>query len=629
MKKFWQDEKGVITLFLVVIILAVFMFNAVLIDSARIMAAQKQTEYAVQAGVRSVLSNYHVDLMEYGLYGTNQDGAKNIFKTAVTLSLSPLKEERAQYLVLEEVAGGFEVECPPSGMLANTSVFEQQVLEEMKYKAAMQMISEFMHNNGGSENSLDKLDFNISEQLSKDEEFIDIANELQSLKEDRDYMLDTLHVEFNSIAEDIIKIAESDIDYSDAETPRTQEEIEKRQVELDNIGDSISVALDELNQAKRHDQKMADLIETHITLLSEYSDDPRETLLEDAYFTVYTKQLKSLKSFCSYSDLTEDDIDSIEDIQDVRETLEKERKKSAVNRDKAVADALKEANSDKPFDTGNADSIAESSTRNDDSKAKSFEQLKDGLAEKYYVSSESKTTYSNDNEDAATEAVKSLNDKFKSGMLSLFLSGRDNFYLNEYSLMYFNCKTTNNQSDDRLSQLRRKHLIGDEELEYIVYGLNQQNANLIAAGAEIYGIRLALHMSVGLKKFKYLIDPKLILIAAATYAAIMAANDTKDLLDGKTVAMYPDKAIKAGDVQMSYEDYMRLFLWQAGREKKINRMQALIELNTKIDLTETPGYIQGSAQTKLKLWFLPGVMQALGKAQNGYYYIERTAAMYY
>ena len=339
--------------------------------------------------------------------------------------------------------------------------------------------------------------------------------------------------------------------------------------------------------------------------------------------------MNSLKSFCSYSDLTEDDIDSIEDIQDVRETLEKERKKSAVNRDKAVADALKEANSDKPFDTGNADSIAESSTRNDDSKAKSFEQLKDGLAEKYYVSSESKTTYSNDNEDAATEAVKSLNDKFKSGMLSLFLSGRDNFYLNEYSLMYFNCKTTNNQSDDRLSQLRRKHLIGDEELEYIVYGLNQQNANLIAAGAEIYGIRLALHMSVGLKKFKYLIDPKLILIAAATYAAIMAANDTKDLLDGKTVAMYPDKAIKAGDVQMSYEDYMRLFLWQAGREKKINRMQALIELNTKIDLTETPGYIQGSAQTKLKLWFLPGVMQALGKAQNGYYYIERTAAMYY
>ncbi|MNC31812.1 hypothetical protein D3C75_801470 [compost metagenome] len=42
-------------------------------------------------------------------------------------------------------------------------------------------------------------------------------------------------------------------------------------------------------------------------------------------------------------------------------------------------------------------------------------------------------------------------------------------------------------------------------------------------------------------------------------------------------------------------------------------MQALLELNTGIDLTRTTTYVQGTAAGSVNVWFLPGVLKAIGK----------------
>ncbi|NLJ19346.1 MAG: hypothetical protein GX355_10870, partial [Globicatella sulfidifaciens] len=46
-----QDPKGSVSLFFILITAVVFAFNAVLIDYARILAVEQQTEYALQSAV--------------------------------------------------------------------------------------------------------------------------------------------------------------------------------------------------------------------------------------------------------------------------------------------------------------------------------------------------------------------------------------------------------------------------------------------------------------------------------------------------------------------------------------------------------------------------------------------------
>ena len=47
------------------------------------------------------------------------------------------------------------------------------------------------------------------------------------------------------------------------------------------------------------------------------------------------------------------------------------------------------------------------------------------------------------------------------------------------------------------------------------------------------------------------------------------------------------------------------------------RMQALIELNSGVDLTAQTTYVRGEAKTSFRLLFLPGVAAALGKSLYG------------
>lgn len=84
-------------------------------------------------------------------------------------------------------------------------------------------------------------------------------------------------------------------------------------------------------------------------------------------------------------------------------------------------------------------------------------------------------------------------------------------------------------------------------------------------------------------------------------------------------------------------DYLRLlFLFHINDSNRASRIQALIQLNTKKDLTEIPTYVRGKATTSIKLWFIPSVMKALniigvldGHVEGGYYEITKEAVMAY
>jgi hypothetical protein len=182
-KKLFKSERGSVSVFLIIITLAIFMFNAVLIDYARVYAAQKQTEEAAKAGVRSVLSYYDSGLQEYGLYGFGGDGAKanDIFSTVLNQNLSTGHVDGSlQFLDTKVESATASLSRPVSDPL----ITEHQILEEMKYKAPIeftrQIIEEFS---------------SVSKAMKEASNFLDYASDLDDLAKARETALDNIEKE--------------------------------------------------------------------------------------------------------------------------------------------------------------------------------------------------------------------------------------------------------------------------------------------------------------------------------------------------------------------------------------------------------------------------------------------------
>ncbi|WP_117168154.1 DUF5702 domain-containing protein [Paraliobacillus sediminis] len=180
MKKFIHkiktDVKGSVTLFFILITAIVFAFNAILIDYARILAAEQQTEYALQSAVRSSLASYQSELRNYGLFGIEESEAQDIFDKIIKANIeSDVDEESFQFINPKIVDSSLVASRP----LANPDILENQILEEMKYKAPVEI----------TKNLLEKFSF-VSEAMRSASEFVDIAEEIQEDFEDREELLD-------------------------------------------------------------------------------------------------------------------------------------------------------------------------------------------------------------------------------------------------------------------------------------------------------------------------------------------------------------------------------------------------------------------------------------------------------
>ena len=133
MKDLYKSKQGSVSIFLIIIFAAVFFFNAVLIDFARVMAFKKQSENAVKAAVRSVLSAYDMELQSlYGLYGLSSDDSEEVFYDTL---LKNLNSSKGAFNYIDIKLDKDTTSMQEMYPLANNTVFKHQILEEMKYKA--------------------------------------------------------------------------------------------------------------------------------------------------------------------------------------------------------------------------------------------------------------------------------------------------------------------------------------------------------------------------------------------------------------------------------------------------------------------------------------------------------------
>lgn len=244
------------------------------------------------------------------------------------------------------------------------------------------------------------------------------------------------------------------------------------------------------------------------------------------------------------------------------------------------------------------------------------------------------------------EADKSIKQamSFAKQISNLLTGFRDELYMNEYALTKFNYrtaeveKTSSGQPPAAIEPSRPlEHPLKNQEAEYILYGFNSCASNYSAAYGEMFVFFLAIRTVEALqtpdKALLNLGSPVLVFLAAAAQGAMGALADMNKLLQGESVPVLK----KFRKFTVNYKDMLRIFyLLHSNDAKVMSRMQALIELNTGIDLTEQMTYMQSSASASVRLWFMPGamrVMNGLGflncENKNNRCQITKTAVMSY
>lgn len=142
MKRLIRGTQGSVSVYMIVILVPIFVFQALFVDLIRIRSAARESELALKSGLRSVMSRYDGALEQYGLYGLawNSEESLQVYNEAVDRNLDP--GEGGMFHYTDTSPSPERTELKPVYMLANPAVFKRQITEEMKVKAPVEFLTE-------------------------------------------------------------------------------------------------------------------------------------------------------------------------------------------------------------------------------------------------------------------------------------------------------------------------------------------------------------------------------------------------------------------------------------------------------------------------------------------------------
>ncbi|GIO42221.1 hypothetical protein [Paenibacillus apis] len=179
--KRWRNhsEAGSVSVFLIMIFAAVFAFVAIFIDFARMSALQAKTELLVRSASRSVLSAYDPMLLErYGLFAFGETDENYLMSKVLSDQLNYMRRSDS-FPIVDVRLDESTVEL--GRQLGKYEVFEQQIREQMKYRApidfSIDIINRFKP---------------MSEAMKEASNTVDLLGKLQKLYDRREAKLDEL-----------------------------------------------------------------------------------------------------------------------------------------------------------------------------------------------------------------------------------------------------------------------------------------------------------------------------------------------------------------------------------------------------------------------------------------------------
>lgn len=174
-----RSERGAVSVYLIMIFAVVFAFVSIFIDFARMSALQAKTEMLAHAASRSVMSAYDPQLVDqYGLFAFGETDEGYIMSKVLQDQLELVqRSDDLPVLGVRLDSSTAELQRP----LGTYAVFEQQIREQMKYKAPIDFTIEVINK------------FKPMAQVMKEaSNTVDLLGKLQKLYDRREAKLDEL-----------------------------------------------------------------------------------------------------------------------------------------------------------------------------------------------------------------------------------------------------------------------------------------------------------------------------------------------------------------------------------------------------------------------------------------------------
>lgn len=731
MHKFVRSRNGTVSVYLILIIVPIFFFQAVLIDFARIKLAEKESETAVKAAVRSVMSAYDRDLQAMGLYGLglNRGETDSVFRDVFGQNLSSSVSPGAfHYIDNKQVENAARV--TPVYSLASHVIFKQQILEDMKIKAPIEYTLEIIDkfkSSGASNHFQEGSEFSqhvdeLGRLLEQREEALDeawgYAEELHATTESYHTFyqarireldaiaaqvgvrtIDGVRSDLNNVKEQLNRVRKSIADANmslialsqagaqaaagiqsimqtiqalDAQVrslTQQQNELERilklliqyaeliAMIKLEVVGNAARI--NELQQQiepvlRKAKQKNSEIRDKLGGLQQGENNDGTKAfeafqsvvVYGDDYFYNYQTAVAEICSmFTAFQQIVEsvylyttDNTNKALAANDAyrnrsnefygkQNTLEQarmnkngkiaQRSKEQKNKIQAVLDQAKQSmgGCSTPVNSNSESGLYQRLQGNGSGNKGYYHKYREVNAQEPSIGSE----IAYDLEKSDTASLKAMS------MLSMFTKAaamlRDELYLNEFALTKFNYRTYGLEQDASGNPKTANelvdvgsHVLANQEVEYLIYGFSSCAANMSSAYAEMFSFRLAIRTLEALmdpeKELLNIGSPLLVFLTAAAEGAVKAIQDMQKLIQGEAVELTSKLSVSV--LKLTYKDYLRVFLlMHSNNEKLMARMQALIELQTGKDLLAQATYVQGSAVSSIRLWFIPQLMKVM------------------
>jgi hypothetical protein len=640
----FMNDKASATVYALLIILPILLLMGMLLDMIRYQAADTLSEKAVKTAARSVLSAYDRQLrMEYGLFGlaASEQARSEIAEQIVKgISASEAKSKAiagtTQWASIMPLVQ--EVTVDSVYTLADHRFLRHQIMEEMKVKAPI----EFTRNVFSKWKDMAPELEQASDQFQLSEETERLLERREKLLREAFSKLESMRAlmdEGSSILSrprpaPIVLIADPESPPPPPPSPPPSPYLDGLSTfaQLQTQLDQLRLKLDEVEHIE---QQIEEVIRTHADSADLFKNI---YILGYSYYANY--ELGVSRPIAMFGASVQAAIASSSGPNDfsfyAAFTSNMAQKRAEENARRAEFDDISAKKREQRKKTEEQvkqvrdDLLAQVCGMEEE---RQYTQLIDHF--NAYLTYNTELSNAQDDPSPTASLEQSPDDLQRStlsGMKSLssiLRDIRDEAYINEYVLLYFNNRITSKLKQPLLIDVT-SHVLKDQEAEYILYGLPTCTGNRAAAYAELFTVRFAVRTIEALTDVRKTAgSPLLMLLTAAAEGAAKAYQDMNKLLQGEEMPVF----VKFPAMKMGYSDYMRLFMALHSKEvNKMARIQALIQLNTGSNLFERPVYVQVRSASSLRMWMMPAVSSLLlsnGEGDGRLLTIDKLAAMAY
>ncbi|TVX91943.1 TadE/TadG family type IV pilus assembly protein [Paenibacillus agilis] len=743
-RRFWKRQKGAVSIFLIFIVMVIFTVMTVFIDYARIAAMEWRSEVIAQSAARSVMSAFDPVLQQrYGLFAYGETEPALIVEEVLRQHVPKQSQNSFSWVQLEVDSHSTGVTRP----LGHLEEFEHQIMEDMKYKAPVQLGYEIfgrmkpMANAMGEASQVMDLMQKLEKMYTKRNHLLDevIRDQKYARVAFSDAQLDTKIIDgiqafynpqhiFDNPIGTINTAADIAMQYNDyvkkytsdqlvedknkqhqSETKDYEDDAKATTLELKQMSEYmknrhqsfVNRSIKNLEEARSINSQMSTIVlqarlnspppgysqvgganvptqpgstTSQAEVLNQIRQSADQLVMRDQFFIEYDRELIQQKTQVSnlddrikgYSSLVgqslggggtklplaqsvfnmaqqwkqyDKDYVALSNLVDKRaaELAELKAKDSEIARTKKAADQkMMEA-------AALLSSFTNLGNQMEANKEGFTDVRKKVEAVRQFNASEAMKQagipkHSKDASEASSESMSFMTTLFN-GMGDILASSRDRMYRNEYAFLYFTSYDPTKLQSIMTSGVNIPNSVVEslgvhnQELEYILYGFDHHFSNIAAAYGEIFATRLAIRTMEGFVENRHLVHPLLITAAALLYGITQAILDMQLLV---TVNQIPLSKYTP-NIKLTYSDHLRIFMMAHGdREDMMLRMLGLIHYNTGTDPTTSGTYAETQLRTKMKLWFLPGLMKLLGhsgmlggQVVNGKYESSKTSVFSY